>query len=101
MNLLEPDGDVLSVAFQQEWVRGWDDVVVRLSGGRRRCYQVKHTRDQNTLTFGDLVREGEEASLLHSLFTGWVASGFNDGLTECILFTNREVGSRARNPRQG
>jgi len=88
LNLFEPDGDVLSVTFQQEWVKGWDDVVVRLRSGRRRCYQVKHTRDEDTLTFGDLVREGEEDSLLRSLFKGWVASGFNDGLTECILFTN-------------
>lgn len=99
VNLVDPDADVLSVAFQQEWVKGWDDVVVRLRNGRRRCYQVKHTRDDDTLTFGDLV--GGEDSLLRSLFTGWVASGFNDGLTDCILYTNREPGDTTAQSRSG
>jgi hypothetical protein len=97
MKLLDPESEVHSVAFQVERVRGWDDVVVQLRDRRRRCYQVKHTRDEDTLTFGDLVRkEGDGDSLLGTLFKGWVASGFNDGLTTCVLFTNRESGDRAR-----
>jgi hypothetical protein len=80
MRLLDAESDVRSVAFQVERVRGWDDVVVQLRDGRRRCYQVKHTRDEDTLTFGDLVRkEGDEDSLLGALFKGWLASGFNAG----------------------
>src|SRR5436190_23482830 len=54
--MIEPGSEITSVTFQEEeGVKGWDDVVVRLSGDSRRCYQVKHTREENNLTFGDLI----------------------------------------------
>ena len=96
LSFLDPDSDVLSVAFQVPGVKGWDDVVVQLRGGERRCYQVKHTRVEDTLTFGDLVQLDEkQESLLGSLFESWKSSGLNDGSTRCILYTNREAGYRA------
>jgi hypothetical protein len=96
LSFLEPGSDVRSVAFQVPGVKGWDDVVVQLRGGERRCYQVKHTRAEDTLTFGDLVQLDEtQESLLGSLFESWTSSGLNDGSTRCILYTNREAGNRA------
>ena len=94
-DLLDPSSGVVAVAFQTKGIKGWDDVVVRLSDGSRRCYQVKHTRAENTLTFGDLVQPGEnQVSLLSSLFDAWQVGGLNDGRTKCILYTNREAGAR-------
>lgn len=95
VELLDPDSVVASVTFQSEGVKGWDDVIVRFKNGRRRCYQVKHTRKKDRLTFGDLVQPDEKStSLLGSLFASWKSAELNDGLTECVLYTNREAGSR-------
>jgi len=89
--------DVVSVAFQAPGVKGWEDVVVRLRGGERRCYQVKHTRAEDTLTFGDLVQvdSKKQASLLGSLVVSWKSSVLGDGSTRCIPSTNREDGTWA------
>lgn len=97
IHFLEPDTDVQSVTFQKSGVKGWDDVVVRIKGGKRRCYQVKHTREGDTLTFGNLV--GGADSLLSQLFTSWKSSGLDDGLTRCILYTNRRGGTNSATAR--
>ncbi len=95
VQLLDPDSSVASVTFQSEGVKGWDDVIVQFKNGRRRCYQVKHTRKDDRLTFGDLVQPDQKStSLLGTLFASWKSAGLNDGLTECVLYTNREAGNR-------
>src|SRR5438093_76986 len=95
VELFDPASGVGMVKFQVEGIKGWDDVVVSLRGGERRCYQIKHTRVVNTLTFGDLVRHDDNGiSLLRSLFECWREAGLNDGKTACILYTNRESGTR-------
>ena len=69
VRLLDASSDVESVAFQVEGAKGWDDVVVKVRGGGRRCYQVKHTRVEENLTFGDLVqRDDKGMSLLQFAF---------------------------------
>ena len=101
VEMLDPASGIASVAFQVSGIKGWDDVVVQLTDGRR-CYQVKHTRDENSLTFGDLISEDEKGeSLLRSLFTAWHTGNFNDGRTTCILYTNREAGRRGYQPADG
>ena len=60
VRLLDASADVESVAFQVEGTKGWDDVVVKVRGGARRCYQVKHTRVADNLTFGDLVQRDKQ-----------------------------------------
>lgn len=102
VELLDPDSGVVSVTFQAEGVKGWDDVIVQFKDGRRRCYQVKHTRNNDRLTFGDLVQPDEKGeSLLGSLFSSWKSAGLNDGRTQCVLYTNREAGSRASKSQAG
>jgi hypothetical protein len=95
VGLLNASSGIESVAFQVEGIKGWDDVVVKVRGGTRRCYQVKHTRVAENLTFGDLVQlDDKGVSLLRSLFDAWRLAGLNDGRTTCILYTNREAGQR-------
>ena len=102
VEMLDPNSDVTAVAFQARGVKGWDDVVVTLRNGGRRCYQVKHTREQNSLTFGDLVaRDSNGEPLLGNLFGAWREARLNDGRTECVLYTNREAGSRGYTPEGG
>jgi hypothetical protein len=93
VDMLDSAAGIISVTFQAPGIKGWDDVVVQLIDGRRRCYQVKHTREKNRLTFSDLVALGTGGdSLLRSLFSAWLDGGLNDGRTECILYTNRQAG---------
>lgn len=95
VELLNESSNVASVAFQVEGMKGWDDVVVQRKDGSRVCYQVKHSRAANRLSFGDLVQRDEKGvSLLSSLFECWRESGLNDGRTHCVLYTNRDAGSR-------
>lgn len=94
VNLLNPDNEIESVAFQVASIRGWDDVLVYSKKGRR-CYQVKHSRVDDSLTFGDFVqRDDKGESLLGQLFQGWKESGLDDGSTSLILYTNRTAGAR-------
>jgi hypothetical protein len=100
--MIDEGSDIQSVAFQLEGIKGWDDVVVKLKSGARRCYQVKHTRDENSLTFGDLVQPDTNGdSLLGSLFQAWRQSQFGATNAECILYTNRKGGSRASQSEAG
>ncbi|QDT50431.1 hypothetical protein Pan258_44900 [Symmachiella dynata] len=94
VKLLNPDEEIETVAFQVSSIQGWDDVVVAHANGKR-LYQVKHTREQNNLTFGSLVEvDGNGNSLLGSLFEGAKNSGLIDPKNELVLYTNREDGSR-------
>ncbi len=45
IGMIDEGSEITSVAFQLEGVKGWDDVVVKLADGSRRCYQVKYTLD--------------------------------------------------------
>ncbi|MEM8671902.1 MAG: ATP-binding protein [Planctomycetota bacterium] len=93
VKLLNPDEKVVSVTFQSSTIKGWDDVVVELENGRR-LYQVKHTREGDSLTFGDLVsQDAVNKSLLRELFDGWRESGLNAANTELVLYTNRRDGT--------
>lgn len=95
VDMLDTSSGIISVSFQVEGIKGWDDVKVSYSDGTRRFYQVKHTREANNLTFGDLVSADENGdSLLRHLFSAWVTGGLNNGHISVILFTNREAGSR-------
>jgi len=73
VRLLEPDSLAVGVTFQATVTKGVDNVVVRFRDGHREWIQVKHTRDEATLTFGDLVRRDPQTgtSLLRSLAGGW------------------------------
>lgn len=95
VDLLDEAKGIQSVELKVEGIARWDDVVVRFTIGRRRCYQVENTRAGNSLAFGDLVgADDHDKSLLSSLFESWQCSRLNDDLTDCILHTNREAGAR-------
>lgn len=103
IELLDPDSDLTAVVFQASGVKGIDDVVVRSASGATHYIQVKHTRDNNTLTFGDLVRtpspsDGRKStppSLLKKTAAGWKAQREKEGKAIAVTFaTNRELGQR-------
>lgn len=91
LDLLDTEQKVLSVTLQKSGHKGLDDVVVSYSDGQSRYIQVKHTRVSDSLTFGNMVTDGEQGeSLLKSMATGWLAAGKP---TEVWLVTNRQAGT--------
>lgn len=70
IDMLNPDNNIKCVELQANVKLGLDDVVVTYEGGEKLFVQVKHTRSNNTLTFGDLVsidNTSEDGSHRYSL----------------------------------
>ncbi len=55
IDILNPDNNIKCVELQANVKLGLDDVVVTYESGEKLFVQVKHTRTDDTLTFGDLV----------------------------------------------
>jgi hypothetical protein len=98
LEMLDPASGIRAVTIQADELQGLDDVVVDYHDGRRRCVQVKHTREAASITFGDLVRaEG----LLNALAVPWRAAREAGHPCTAELHTNRSVGRRVWTPRDG
>ena len=71
--MLNDDNKIKSVELQANVALGLDDVVVTYSDDTKLFIQVKHTRTDKTLTFGDLVTVDERSgkSLLGELAESW------------------------------
>lgn len=96
IEMLNPDNEIKYVELQADVSLGLDDVVVTYENGKKIFIQVKHTRVDDTLTFGDLVTKNDSnrRSLLQELAIGW-----NKEKENCIypivrLFTNRIAGKK-------
>lgn len=71
LDLLDPAKNVSSVTLQKSGHKGLDDVVVAFADGTNRFIQVKHTRAEDSLTFGEMVTSGKnEDSLLKHMAAG-------------------------------
>lgn len=55
IDMLNPDNEIKHVELQADVALGLDDVVITYMDGHKKFVQVKHTRANDTLTFGDLV----------------------------------------------
>jgi hypothetical protein len=71
--MLDESAGIRSVTLQHSSITGWDDViVVRDDSQDDEWIQVKHSRIDSTLTFGDLVSTSVDGtSLLHTLQKSW------------------------------
>ena len=99
IDMLNPDNNIKCVELQANVKLGLDDVVVTYEGGEKLFVQVKHTRSDNILTFGDLgsidntSEDGSHRySLLGELAQSWVAEKNNYRKTKVCLSTNRKPG---------
>lgn len=96
VDMLNPDSHIQYVELQKDVQLGLDDVVVTYDDGTTRFIQVKHTRAEDTLTFGDLVSTKEtKSSLLGELASSWGKEKDNFFKSEVYIFTNRRAGDRA------
>ena len=101
IDMLNPDNNIKCVELQADIELGLDDVVVTYVNGEKLFIQVKHTRVDDTLTFGDLVSidnskmdENSKYSLLGELAKSWIKEIDKYQKIRVCLFTNRKVGNR-------
>lgn len=94
INMINEDNNIKFVELQANVGLGLDDVVVTYNDGKVLCIQVKHTRADDKLTFGDLVYSSKKTSrsLLAELADSWQEE--SGKYTEVIpqIFTNRRKG---------
>lgn len=96
VEMLDPSSGIESVTLQQPGLIGIDDIVVRYRDGKVACYQVKHTRSEDNLTFADLLKSKENRpSLLRQFVAGWQQQTAAGVACETHLYTNRAAGERA------
>ncbi|MCM1162051.1 MAG: hypothetical protein NC412_12615 [Roseburia sp.] len=101
LDMLNPDNQICHIIFQASDLQGLDDVVVCYENKKSLCIQVKHTRENNNLTFNNMIEKDEckgkhKLSYLRQFATDWQRAKNNDSYGECaaILFTNRKMGKR-------
>lgn len=96
LDMLNPDCDTEYVILQASEYQGLDDVVIGHKDGSKTGIQVKHSRENGSITFSDLIYSGEtNMSLLRELYVDWkVMCNNNYNLCQAILLTNRKGGSR-------
>ena len=101
IQMLDESSGISSVTLQASSISGWDDVVVKRGDSQDdEWIQVKHSRIDDTLTFGDLVSPTSGgASLLHSLQKSWQKHSSADNNWKAVIFTNRPAGQRAARSR--
>lgn len=108
VEMLNPDSHIQYVELQSKVELGLDDVVVTYDNGKTRFIQVKHTRNDDTMTFGDLVTvkktqkdSNSQGSLLAELARAWYLEKNNYADSEVYLFTNRKAGNRVSSKGNG
>ncbi|MCA9665983.1 MAG: ATP-binding protein [Myxococcales bacterium] len=101
VEMLDPDSEITAVTFQKSAFSPLDDVVVERRSANTRGIQVKHTRAANTLTFGDIVADGDGKSLLAELGEAWWAARRRGLECDVELLTNRAYGSRTARSQAG
>ena len=95
IDMLNSDNGIKYVELQADVSLGLDDVVVTYENGEKKFIQVKHTRAEETLTFGDIVSKDSTSgkSLLQTLAIGWNIEKEHYNHSRVILFTNRSAGN--------
>ncbi|MBX7145641.1 MAG: ATP-binding protein [Oligoflexia bacterium] len=105
IDMLNPDIGIETVTLQAEGLKGLDDIVVKYRGGNQKLVQVKHTRADDSITFGDLLTIDEDAkvrdddkiekmSLLTQLANAWNEASQHSSDCTALLYTNRKAGQR-------
>lgn len=103
IDMLNPDNHIKYVELQADMPLGLDDVVITYENDVTRFIQVKHTRADDTLTFGDLVTQdtlvkdstSPKLSLLGTLAKSWAETRHEYSDSEVFIVTNRSVGTRS------
>ncbi|GLX68420.1 hypothetical protein [Paenibacillus glycanilyticus] len=95
IDMLNPDNNITSVTLQATQAQGLDDVVVGYINNSSEYVQVKHTRVEDTITFGEML------PLLRSMSKAWASQKSKWDRCVPVLFTNRIVSTSSTTMRPG
>lgn len=96
LDMLIQDNNIKHVVFQTRKLQGLDDVVIHYNNDETDCIQIKHTRENASLTFSDMIQRSDESdSYVRHFCSDWKRAQ-KLGVKSCkaVLFTNRNIGSR-------
>lgn len=96
VKMLNPDNNIRHVVLQSEDSQSLDDVVVTYENGIKEFIQVKHTREDDKLSYSDMLEGGTKESYLYKYSSEWKNTDIKN---KVVLFTNREIGNRKRKPK--
>lgn len=87
------DNNIQHVVLQANHLQGLDDVVIVYNDRRADCIQIKHTRENDSLTFSDLIyKTSKKPSLLNTFCKDWGNARNSYKTSKAILFSNRNIG---------
>lgn len=101
LDMLNPDNNIKHVILQESRLQGLDDVIIVYNDNYAECIQIKHTRENDTLTFSNMTSKSDEKeSYLCSFCTDWDKAQ-TQGYSSCkaVLFTNRAIGKSKYTPK--
>ena len=93
--MLNPDNNIKNIVLQSTESQSLDDVVVTYEDEIKQCIQVKNTRDDDKLTYSDMVEGEINKSYLYKYSSEWKKlESKNRGKNKVVLFTNRKISKR-------
>lgn len=101
VQMLNPDNNISHVTLQASQTQSLDDVVLTYEDNSQLCIQVKHTREDSSFTFSNLISGDGHKSYLSSFSSQWKELRDAGQKSNVMLFTNRELGSRSYRDKNG
>ncbi|UHA73274.1 ATP-binding protein [Paenibacillus sp. 481] len=89
VDMLNTDNRIEYVILQATEAQGLDDVVIVYADGTSEYVQVKHTRAEDTITFGNML------SLLKSMSKAWATLKSKWMKCSPVLFSNRKISTKS------
>ena len=70
--MLNSDNTIKSITLQAPDLQGLDDVVIKYHDGSVECIQVKHTREEDQLSFSDIIFRKNDQSYISKFAKDWL-----------------------------
>lgn len=99
--MLNPDNQIKNVVLQSDESQSLDDVVITYENGMKDFIQVKHTREDDKVSYSDMIEGDLKKSYLYKYSSEWKEmEKKNTGKNRVIFFTNRKMGNQKYTPQR-
>ena len=100
VKMLNPDNQIKNVVLQSDESQSLDDVVITYENGMKDFIQVKHTREDDKVSYSDMIEGDLKKSYLYKYSSEWKEmEKKNTGKNRVIFFTNRKMGNQKYTPK--
>lgn len=102
VKMLNPDNQIKNVVLQSDRSQSLDDVVITYENGLTEFIQVKHTRENDKVSYSDMIEGDLKQSYLYKYSSEWKKmEKKNEGKNRVIFFSNRKMGNQKYTPKGG